>query len=112
MEKFKKNIHFIILSILCCTLFYTCSTNNKSKKVYKQNKTLVSKIDSLCIELESVKSSTITIEELQTRLELEGYKTSARNLYYNNAIVRTKERPDDVMREYQEKIDELTNKLK
>ena len=112
MEKFKKNIQFIILGLLCCTFFYTCSTNSKTNKLYKQNKVLTTQVDSLTNELNTIKNSTISSEELQTRLELEGYKTSARNLYYNNAIVRTKERPDDIMRQYQEKIDELTKKLK
>ena len=40
------------------------------------------------------------------------YKISKRNLYYNNAIIRTKERPDDIMHKYDIEIEKLTKKLK
>ena len=69
-------------------------------------------IDSLKNETSKLQDSTISINYLEILLELEGYKQSSRNLYHNNAIIRSKERPDDVMHGYNVKIDELTKQLR
>jgi len=112
MKKLQDKLPLISLVVLCCTFLYTCNTNRNVNKQIKKNINLVSTIDSLKTEIQSLSDSTMSTTEFQTRLELEGYKISARNLYYNNAIVRTKERPDDIMHKYNQEIDKLTKKLK
>ena len=66
----------------------------------------------------SIKDSTYTMVELDNKLEEQkinneiiGYEISYRMLYDNNSVVRTKERPDDIMNNYIEKINELERKL-
>ena len=112
MNKFQEKIPLITLVLMCCMFFYTCSTNRTSNKVYKENKKLVKTLDSLKTEVTVLSDSTISSSEFQLYLELEGYKQSSRNLYHDNAIIRTKERPDDIMHMYNEKITELTKKIK
>ena len=112
MNKFQEKIPFITLILLCCTFLYTCNTNGNVKKVIKENKELITVVDSLKTELTILSDSTMKSSEFQTRLELEGYKISNRNLYYNNAIIRTKVRPDDIMHKYNAEIERLTKKLK
>jgi len=112
MEKFQAKIPFITLILVCCTYLYTCNTNRNVGKVIKENKEMSSSIDSLKTEITNLSDSTISAEEFQIRLELEGYKISNRNLYYNNAIIRTKVRPDDIMHKYNAEIERLTKKLK
>jgi hypothetical protein len=73
---------------------------------------LTLEVDSLKTEIKVLVDSTITLNNFQLLLELEGYKISKRNLYYNNAIIRTKERPDDIMHKYDIEIEKLTKKLK
>ena len=97
---------------MSCTFLYTCNSNRNSSKVIKENKKLTLEVDSLKTEIKVLADSTITLSEFQLLLELEGYKISKRNLYYNNAIIRTKERPDDIMHEYDIEIEKLTKKLK
>jgi len=99
MKKFLENIPLVTLTLLCCVFLYTCNTNRNVNKVIKKNAELTLTIDSL-------KS------DFQTRLEIEGYKISARTLYDNNAVVRTKERPDDIMHQYDVEIQKLSKKLK
>jgi hypothetical protein len=50
--------------------------------------------------------------ELDVRMSIEGYEVSKRMLYDQNAIVRTVQRPDDRMNEYDAKIKQLREKLK
>jgi hypothetical protein len=112
MKKLQDKLPLITLGLLVCTFLVTCSANRTIGKLEKQNKEFSTNVTSLETLVDSLYTLTIPSDELQTRLELEGYKISARNLYYNNAIVRTKVRPDDVMHDYNQKIDELTKKLK
>tara|TARA_R110000737_G_scaffold210872_1_gene228459 strand:- start:3624 stop:3965 length:342 start_codon:yes stop_codon:yes gene_type:complete len=111
MKQFQEKIPFITLVLLFCTFLYTCSSNRTINKVEKENKTLILTVDSLKSQVNVVSDSTISITQFQILLELEGYKQSSRNLYHDNAIIRTKERPDDVMHSYNKEIEKLTKKL-
>lgn len=112
MKKFLDKLPLITFILLGCTFLYTCNSNRNSSKVIKENKKLTEQVDSLKKEISSLKDSSITTSKFKLLLELEGYKISKRNLYYTNAIVRTKERPDDVMHKYDEQIEKLNKKLK
>jgi len=112
MKKFLEKLPLITFILLSCTFLSTCNSNRNSSKAIKENKKLTLEVDSLKTEIKVLADSTITLSEFQLLLELEGYKISKRNLYYNNAIIRTKERPDDIMHEYDIEIEKLTKKLK
>jgi predicted small secreted protein len=112
MEKFLDKLPIITFVILCCTFLYTCNTNRNASKVIKTNNKLIAQVDSLKDEIKILSDSAINTSDFKLILELEGYKISKRNLYYTNAIVRTKERPDDVMHKYDQAIESLTKKLK
>ena len=101
MNKFKENISFITLTLLCCTFLYTCNTSRNTEKILKTNKELQNVVDSL-------QKNTVTKTEFKKVVELEGYKQSIRNLYHDNAIIRTKERPDDIMQKYNQEIERLS----
>lgn len=109
MKKVLENINYISLAILSCTFLYTCNSNRTLKKIHKDLEDIqYTQIESLN-KLEKIDS---TMSDFKTLLEIEGYKISKRNLYYNNAIIRTTVRPDDVMHEYDMEIEKLSKKLK
>jgi hypothetical protein len=86
LEKIKTYSWAIVLFLALVATYQTCST---SKKVAA----LKSKIDQLP-----------TKEEVSKQIQIEGFKTSKRMLYDNNAIIRTTIRPDDRMNEYDQEI--------
>ena len=112
MKKIIEKLPIITLVLLCCTFLYMCNTNRNSNKVIKGNRNLTNQVDSLRREIETLTDSLVSPSEFKLLLELEGFKISKRNLYYNNAIVRTRERPDDVMHKYDIEIEKLTKKIK
>lgn len=107
MEKFKQNISYFTLVLLCCTFLYTCSTHRGVNKVTKETKALSSKIE----KQDSTISKTVSEDMLKLLIELEGLKISKRNLYDQNAIIRTTVRPDDRMNEYDQEMAEIRKKL-
>jgi hypothetical protein len=89
-------IMLLVFSIL--TFFNTCGTKSAIKTTNKR-------ID----ELEKRDSINMEIHTIQNEISI--LKTSREVVYTNNKIVRTSERPDDIMNEYSKKIDELQKKL-
>ena len=90
----------VILSFL--TFINTCGTKSKiqqtNKRVDKLEQT-IKQSDSLQIEIQIIER------------EISMYQTAREVVYTNNAIVRQVTRPDDIMNQYSEKIDELRKKL-
>ena len=89
----------VIITFLTLMIFFnTCGTKSKIEKLEKKVVSLEKTInfnDSIINEI-----STIDREILM-------YETSREVVYNWNAIVRTAERPDDVMNKYNSKISEL-----
>jgi len=89
-------IMLLVFSIL--TFFNTCGTKSAIKTTNKRIDEL-EKRDSLNIEIQAIEDEIISLE------------TSKRTLYDWNKVVRTTERPDDLMNQYDNKIKELRKKL-
>lgn len=99
----KINIAILVVAILI--FFNTCGVKKSVKKtVVKDTKYLVENVDSL-------KTITVTQDELELMLEIISYDISYRMLYDNNLVIRTKERPDDIMNRYVEKKSDLEKSL-
>jgi hypothetical protein len=77
----------------------------------KENVKLRKEVDSLTIAVDALKKSSYSRNELDIRMQIEGYEVSKRMLYDQNAIVRTTVRPDDRMNAYDTKIKELQEKI-
>lgn len=108
MNNLKRDIN-IIKGLIIATLVFSvfsffngCSNSNNIEE-NKQRIELINK---------RIDSNFYSKKELDLIFEIQGLKNAKRMLYHNNAIVRTKERPDDLMNEYSEKIDTLREKLK
>ncbi len=81
--------------------FNTCGVKGNNEKLESRVKSFEEKImfnDSLNMEITSVER------------EISLYETAREVVYTNNAIVRTVERPDDIMNKYSIKIKELQTK--
>ena len=89
-------IMLLVFSIL--TFFNTCGTKSAIKATNKRIDA-VEQRDSLNIEIQAIEDEIISLE------------TSKRTLYDWNTVVRTTERPDDLMNQYDNKIKELRKKL-
>lgn len=89
-------IMLLVFSLL--TFFNTCGTKSAIKQTNKRISEL-EKRDSLNIEIQSIQDEIISLE------------TSKRTLYDWNTVIRTTQRPDDLMNQYDSKIKELRKKL-
>lgn len=93
--EFLKKWGILIITVFNLMIFFsTCGTKSKIEKVEKKfNNVLYN--DSLQMEMNSIDREILL------------YETSREVVYNWNAIVRTTERPDDVMNKYNLKIKEL-----
>lgn len=92
----------ILLVLVLMIFMNTCGVKGKVERLDKKVQTMESTInykDSINREINSIERE---ISNLEVAREI---------VYTNNAIVRTTERPDDVMNRYSTKIKELTIKL-
>ncbi len=96
-----------IYVLLVVTMINGCNGCSSKKETNKLRK----EVDSLTVEIQTLKESIYTKEQVDIRMSIEGYEISKRMLYDQNAIVRTVMRPDDRMNEYDLKIKELREKL-
>jgi pyruvate/2-oxoacid:ferredoxin oxidoreductase beta subunit len=109
MEKFVSLKTVTILLVVCTFLLFistcnSCSSKNNSSKSNKE-------IDKLNYKIDSLYGMIYTKEELDIRTEIINLEASKEILYQWNAVVRTKERPDDATNEYEKRIKELKKKL-
>jgi len=107
-------IYFIygIAIITIFNFFRSCSALKENKKLRKEISILSSEIDSLTILINKNFDKIYTKKELDKRIEIEGLRTSKRILYDWNTVIRTVKRPDDIMNEYDKKIEKLLKELK
>jgi len=100
MQKIIKFVekHGLII-ILMLMILATC-TENMSKRM--SEKKLNRQLDSIKTEIK------LTRQELQKEIKVEGLKSSKRTLYDWNKVIRTTERPDDIMYRYDKEIQQLT----
>lgn len=93
--EFLKKWGILIITLLNVMIFFsTCGTKSKIEKLEKRFNTVLYN-DSIQSEISSVEREILLNE-------------TSREVVYNwNAVVRTTERPDDVMNKYNLKIKEL-----
>ena len=108
MEKLKEYLPIVCIVLLSVVFLNTCGTKGKIKSLKKE----VDQLETTVAAQDSIIAGTISEEKLVKYLEIEGLKTSKRNLYDQNYIIRTKVRPDDRMNEYDTEIKKLENTLK
>ena len=103
--KQKKELLFIVVMLLIWV--NGCQTNNQFKKeidtLNTQQEYSQRVNDSLLLLYQNIP----TKKYIDNSFAIEGYRISKRILYDNNLIVRTKERPDDRMNEYDNEIEKL-----
>jgi hypothetical protein len=88
-----------IITFFCVMIFFsTCGTKSKIDKLEKK----VNNLENTINYNDSINKEMSNIDR-----EILLYETSREVVYNWNAIVRTTERPDDVMNKYNSKITEL-----
>jgi hypothetical protein len=103
--KQKKELLFIVFMFLIW--INGCQTNNQFRKEIQVLNTHQEHIRQVNDSLLLLYKSIPTKNYIDKSFAIEGYRISKRILYDNNLIVRTKERPDDRMNEYDNEIDKL-----
>lgn len=107
MNFINKYVNIAIYVLIVITMLNGCNSCAGRKDVQKLKK----EVDSLTVAVNDLKKSTYSKKELDTRIQIEGYEISKRMLYDNNTVVRTTQRPDDIIIGYDNKIKELRSKL-
>jgi len=108
MEKVKEYLPIACIVVLSLVFLNTCGVKGKLKTVSKK----LTQVETTLAIQDSIIAGTVSEETLIKYLEIEGLKTSKRNLYDQNYIIRTKVRPDDRMNEYDKEIKKLESTLK
>lgn len=111
-NKMNKYVMIAIYMIAVMSLVNGCRGCSTAKDISRISR----EIDSLETGMDAIKqqveSQYYTKDELDVRMSIEGYEISKRMLFDNNSIVRTSQRPDDILMEYDKKIKELRDKIK
>lgn len=110
MEFLKEYKASILLAFSFLMWFDSCSTHRFIKTKVTQFNEKTAEIDSLLKENKEQREK--DMRRMEILLEIESIKTSYRSLYNENSIERKKTRPDDVMKEYTDKIEKLEKELK
>lgn len=105
IEKYGKCI-LILLGI--AIFFNTCG----SKGGVERESRRIDKLEKSIKSLDSTLSLKISSEKMDVLLKINALEIAREVVYTNNAIVRTSERPDDVINKYNNQIKELQEKLK
>lgn len=100
-----KHFKVVVISLFFLIFVQNCSQSGKISTEAKNNKAISEKIAIL-------EKNSITTEQLQILLEIHSLETARKVVYDNNTIIRTTQRPDDVMNAYDQKIKDLKSKLK
>lgn len=87
-----------VLLALC--LMNSCNSCNEGTQEAKTARAIA--------RIDSTLALRPTRGEMDTIIRREGYRISKRDLYGQNAVVRTTARPDDLMNEYDQAIDSLS----
>ena len=111
MGLLNKYVVFAIYAFLFIAVVNSCNgckTNKETTRIRKD-------LDSLTVDFgrfkDHVRSEIYTKDQLDIKMEIEGYEISKRMLFDNNTVVRTTRRPDDILIEYDNKIKELRKKI-
>jgi len=90
-------------AIILLLALQTCNSCGTSTKIGKINRRLDA--------IDSTVATKPSKAETERIIKVEGLRISKRNLYDQNAIVRTTIRPDDRMNDYDSEIDSLSKDM-
>ena len=97
MEKLKNFLNKYLLHIMT-VLFLVIAMNNCSQS--KTNKKYVKEINELALEIDSLKKEIPNQKYLELTQKKQMYEFLKLSLYDWNTVVRTTQRPDDIIRGY------------
>jgi hypothetical protein len=98
----------LILILLGFVIFMsTCGTKGNIER----NGRRIDKLEKTVATTDSILSSKISSDRMAILLKINALEIAREVVYTNNAIVRTTERPDDVINKYNNQIKELQEKL-
>jgi len=100
----EKRLIYGLLAIMLILFIQQCTTNSRLNRVLYNIETVNQKV-------QRIDSTVFPIEEFQYIIDINGYEVSYRMLYDNNTVVRTTQRPDDIMKKYTDKIKVLQKEL-
>lgn len=112
MSKYVMYPIYVIALLGVFSFFRGCSTAKENTRLRKELTTMSAEIDSLTNVYDAKLGDIYTKDEMDKRMEIEGLRTSKRTLYDWNTVIRTTERPDDIMNSYDEQIKALEEELK
>jgi hypothetical protein len=98
----------ILIALVLLIFLNTCGT----KGSIERNGRRIDKIEKSVSTTDSILSLKISSEKMDILLKINAIEIAREVVYTNNAIVRTSERPDDVINKYNSQIKELQEKLK
>jgi hypothetical protein len=109
MNKIKEFLENYLIHIICVlfmlVVWNNCSQSSTNRKLVKQNSELV-------LQLDSIKRYIPTEEKLLLEYDKQMYEFLKLSLYDWNTVVRTTQRPDDIIKTYDNKVKEIETKLK
>jgi len=98
----------LITTLLVFIIFInTCGVKGNIEKNGRRS----DKMEKSLSNIDSIVSTKVSEDRLKIMLEINGLEVAREVVYTNNSIVRTTQRPDDVINSYNQKIKELQNKL-
>jgi len=102
--------NFFWIATITFMLIYlnTCSQNNKQTKI---NDRLVKQNNGLILQIDSIKRTIPNQELLLLQYQREKYEFLILSLYDWNTVVRTTQRPDDIINRYQQEIKKINEKI-
>ncbi len=98
----------ILILIGFTVILNTCGTKGNIER----NGRRIDKLEKVVNTTDSILSLKISSNKMDILLKINALEIAREVVYTNNAIVRTSERPDDVINEYNNQIKELQEKLK
>jgi hypothetical protein len=98
----------ILVFLGLATVLNTCGTKGNIER----NGRRIDKLEKAVNTTDSILLLKVSSEKMNILLEINALEIAREVVYTNNAIVRTSERPDDVINKYNNQIKELQEKLK
>jgi hypothetical protein len=105
MNNLNKYVIYGFYLMFFLTTLNTCNSCQQNKDNQRMRKSL----DTLDVR---INNHVYTKEQLDIKMEIEGLKASRRTLYDWNSVVRTVNRPDDLLNKYSEDINQLEKRIK
>lgn len=98
----------IIIALGLLIFMNTCGTKSNIERTGRR----IDKLEQSVNKTDSILTLKISSDKMDILLKINALEIAREVVYTNNAIVRTAERPDDVINKYNAQIKDLQEKLK